>query len=252
VLGFDPITQGSQLRRHTGVLTETPSLDERLTGYQNLTVYADLFGVPSHEVDGRIVGLLDLFGLLERSQDKAGTYSGGMKQRLALARALLHRPQILFLDEPASGLDPAATRRLHTLIVRLSRQERCTVFLCTHNLAEAQELCDRVAVLQQGRLLALGTPHELAQQVIQGRQLQIETDADHVREAQRVIEAMPQLGKINHDGKMISVTNVEHSQIPHIAQALVMADVPVYQIRAQEATLEDVYFALHQQEGERS
>src|SRR5215208_1674699 len=142
VLGLDPQTDGPAVRAQTGVLTETPSLDERLTARENLSFYADLYSVPRLEVAQRVNSLLTEFELADRADEKVGGYSKGMKQRLALARALLHRPKVLFLDEPTAALDPVAARHLHSLVENLARHEGCTVFLCTHNLMEAQKLCD--------------------------------------------------------------------------------------------------------------
>src|SRR5512133_599418 len=158
VLGLDPQKEGPTLRARTGVLTETPSLDGRLTARDNLSIYADLYSIPQEKVAMRVNAILAEFELADRADEKVGGYSKGMKQRLALARALLHQPEVLFLDEPTDGLDPVATRHVHMLVTRLSRDMKRTVFLCTHNLVEAQLLCDRVAVLEHGRLLAIGTP----------------------------------------------------------------------------------------------
>jgi ABC-2 type transport system ATP-binding protein len=127
VLDLDPVDDGPALRRRTGVLTETPSLDERLTGRENLEIYAELYDVLRAKVPGRVSFLLETFELDHRADDKVGGYSRGMKQRLALARALLHEPEILFLDEPTAGLDPVATRRVHDMVTRLSHKEqRCS------------------------------------------------------------------------------------------------------------------------------
>lgn len=176
VLGRDPASQGPALRAHTGVLTETPSLDERLTGRDNLAIYADLYGVPPGEVARRVEALLEDFQLADRAGEKVAAYSRGMKQRLALARALVHRPQVLFLDEPTSGLDPVAARHVHEMVAALSGEQGRTVFLCTHNLAEAQKLCDRVAVLARGRVLALGTPAELVARLGRSQRLELEAE----------------------------------------------------------------------------
>jgi ABC-2 type transport system ATP-binding protein len=140
VLGLDPQVDGPELRCRTGVLTETPSMDERLTAWDNLSIYADLYGVPKAEVHRRINELLAEFDLSNRGQERVSGYSKGMKQRLALARALLHKPELLFLDEATSGLDPIAAHHVDELIERMARRENRTVFLCTHNLVEAQKL----------------------------------------------------------------------------------------------------------------
>jgi ABC-2 type transport system ATP-binding protein len=247
VLGLSPAIDGPALRRRTGVLTETPSLDERLSASGNLTIYADLYGVPKADVASRVAELLDFFDLKDRADEKVYGYSKGMKQRLALARALLHRPEILFLDEPTAGLDPSATRRVHTLIKRLSRREGRTVLLCTHNLTEAQELCDRVGVMENGRLLALGTPGELARQLSANLSLQLETDAEGVEAAVRTITSVPGLsGQIEDDG-LITVSGIEREMVPGLLNSLMEAGVRLYRVSPQEPTLADVYFALHGQ-----
>jgi ABC-2 type transport system ATP-binding protein len=245
VLGFDPVADGPSLRRHTGVLTENPSLDERLTARENLHIYADLYGVPIAAVDERVDHLLEMFEIGDRADDKTGGYSKGMKQRLALARALIHEPQLIYLDEPTSGLDPLAARQVRELITHLSRQEGRTVFLCTHNLVEAQRLCDRVAVLQHGRLLALGTPVELGQRLVHHQRVEIEVSPDDRPRAAEVLGAFPGLAELTLEGDVVNVSGVSRERIPDLVAALVGAGVRMYRVTAQEPTLEDVYFALH-------
>jgi ABC-2 type transport system ATP-binding protein len=253
VLGLDPLADGPALRSRTGILTETPSLDERLTGRENLEIYADLYGVPQDEVPGRITHLLASFELDHRADEKVGGYSRGMKQRLALARALIHEPELLFLDEPMAGLDPVASRHVHELITWLSREEKRTVFLCTHNLAEAQDLCARVAVLEHGRLVALGTPAELARKLGRGQRLQIEVAPERVPAALEVLQSRlgisdPTLvGPVEENGTL-NVAGVGREAVPALISALVAAGVPIYRIAPQEPSLEDVYFALHGEE----
>jgi ABC-2 type transport system ATP-binding protein len=253
VLGFDPLAEGPALRSRTGILTETPSLDERLTGRENLEIYADLYGVPQDEVPGRIADLLASFELDHRADEKVGGYSKGMKQRLALARALIHKPELLFLDEPTAGLDPVASRRVHELIVRLSREEKRTVLLCTHNLVEAQELCARVAVLEHGRLVALGTPAELARKLGRSQHLQIEVAPEGVPAALEVLRSRlgisdPTLAGLAQENGTLNVAGVGREAVPDLVAALVAAGVPIYRITPQEPSLEDVYFALHGEE----
>lgn len=250
VLGLDPQADGPALRARTGVLTETPSMDERLTAWDNLSIYADLYGVPKAEVRTRITELLAEFDLADRAQEKVGGYSKGMKQRLALARALLHKPELLFLDEATSGLDPIAAHHVNDLIERLARREHHTVFMCTHNLVEAQKLCDRVAVLEHGRLVALGTPAELTRQYVRRLDVEIEVNEEQVEGTKQVLRSLPRL-VISEPVQMngaLTVTLAGHEAIPDVLDALVHQSVRVYRIAPQEANLEQVYFTLHGEE----
>src|SRR5215208_5891485 len=193
VLGLDPQIEGPALRARTGVLTETPSLDERLTARDNLTICADLYNVPRSDVPGRVNSLLTEFELADRAAEKVGGYSKGMKQRLALARALLHKPDVLFLDEPTAALDPVAARYVNTLVENLARREGVTVFICTHNLVEAQKMCDRVAVMEHGRLVALGTPVDLTRQFVKRLDVDLEVDPAQMELAMQILQEVPQL-----------------------------------------------------------
>ena len=247
VLGLDPQVDGPVLRARTGVLTETPSMDERLTAWDNLSIYADLYGVPRANVRGRINELLAEFDLADRAKERVGGYSKGMKQRLALARAFLHKPKLLFLDEATSGLDPIAAHHVNDLIERMARRENRTVFLCTHNLVEAQKLCDRVAVLEHGRLVAYGTPAELTRQYVRRLDVQIEVNEKQVESTLQVLRSLPRLvvSEPERTNGALTVTLSGHEAIPDLLEVLVHKSVRVYRIAAQEANLEQVYFALH-------
>lgn len=251
VLGLDPIADGPRLRRRTGVLTETPSLDERLTGRDNLAIYAELYDVPRSEVAGRVEGMLETFGLADRAEEKVGGYSKGMKQRLALARALLHDPELVFLDEPTAGLDPVAARHVHQLIAGLSREQR-TVFLCTHNLAEAQQLCDRVAVMERGRLLAVGTPAELARRAGQAQRLEVEVAEEDVPAVLRAVRALDGASaEVQPDG-IVACQGISRERVPELVSALAGAGLRIYRVAPKEPSLEEVYFALYgTQDGEQ-
>jgi ABC-2 type transport system ATP-binding protein len=244
VLGYDPVHQGPALRRRTGVLTETPSLDERLSAWDNLAFYGAMYGVPAAAIPARVHTLLETFNLADRTQERVGGFSKGMKQRLALARALLHQPDLIFLDEPAAGLDPVATRQLHDLVLRLSRQEGKTIFLCTHNLAEAQKLCHRVAVLQQGQLLAQGTPVELARRVAPEVQLRVEVDPEQGAQA-RTLLAAAYPATVQSEPGVLTVEGVSRDRIPGLVATLVQHEVSIFRVDYTEPSLEDVYFALH-------
>lgn len=242
VMGLSPVRDGPALRRRTGVLTEVPSVDDRMTAVENLTFAGRFQGIPGDALPRRVEALLEEFGLAERARDRVGTYSKGMRQRLALARALLHDPELLFLDEPTSGLDPVAARQVHERIAGLRALGR-TVVLCTHNLVEAQHLCDRVAVLRAGRLLAVGTPAELGERYGAVRvRLEVEPGAavaalQALRAAGRAVEAGEAAGDLVLRG-------AGRADVPALLQALAAARVPVYRAGAETAALEDVYYAL--------
>jgi len=256
VFGLDPTEDGAKIRARTGVLTETPALDDRLTARRTLTYFADMFGVPKENVKRRVEELLELFDLRERGNDKVGGFSKGMRQRLALARTLLHEPQIVFLDEPTSGLDPAAAREVHQIIQRLRAGGR-TVFLATHNLAEAERLCDRVAVLAHGRALAIGALDELAARLNRGHRLLIEVGADHRQQVHDLLRPLPQVTAIEdaHEGNgyaghyaassaVLRVHGAAREHAPAIVAQLAAAGVPIYRVEPDTPSLEDVYFAL--------
>jgi len=247
VLGLDPQAEGPALRARTGVLTETPSLDERLTARDNLSIYADLYNVPQAEVSDRVNSLLSEFELADRADEKVGGYSKGMKQRLALARALLHKPELLFLDEPTSSLDPVAARHVHSLVENLARREGRTVFICTHNLVEAQRLCDRVAVMEYGRLMALGTPTELTRQYVKRLDVDLEVDPNQVASALQILQGLPDLviAAPKRENGILTLTLSGREAIPELLAVLVQKGLHVYRLAPQEVNLEEVYFALH-------
>src|SRR3954454_1160183 len=174
VLGLDPWTQGEQLRRRTGVLTENAGLDERFTALENLEFVGRLRGMTEAQARQRGGELLDRFDMGHRADVKVQGFSTGQRKRVALARALLHDPELLFLDEPTSGLDPAATRDVVDLIGSLAADRGRTVVLCTHFLGEAGKLATRMAVLFRGVLHAFGTPDELAAELWSSFEVRLE------------------------------------------------------------------------------
>jgi ABC-2 type transport system ATP-binding protein len=247
VLGLDPIKDGPALRVRTGVLTESASLDNRLTARDNLHIYADLFGVPRAKVASRAAELLEFFELGEHADAKVATFSTGMRQRLALARTLLHEPEMLFLDEPTAGLDPVAAHHVNELIANLSSEKGRTVFLCTHNLVEAQKLCDRVAVMEHGKLVAQGTPADLAHQYVKKLDVKIETDPEQIDTALKLLSNASSLtrGLPRRTNGSLTLTVTGREAIPDLMSLLVNQGIRVYRLAADEPSLEDVYFALH-------
>lgn len=245
VLGLDPVRDGPQVRRQTGVLTETPALYERLTARQNLEFIAALNGMPAEQQRVRIAELLAFFELTERADQRAGTYSKGMKQRLALARALLTHPALLFLDEPTSGLDPESALQVRELIENIRRSDGHTVFLCTHHLDEAERLCDRLVILNQGRALASGSLDELRRQVMPGLWLEIalwQPLPGDFTPALRALGGVLAVEPHNQHGWRLQVA--EEAVVPQVVGALSAAGAQILRVQPQQVRLEEVYFKL--------
>ena len=244
VFGFDSATQGEAIRRKTGVLTETPALYERLSARENLEFFGTLQEIPAHELDLRVNEMLEFFELSSRAKDKVETFSKGMKQRLALARALIHKPPLLFLDEPTSGLDPEAAQQVNDLIAGLSRSNGQTVVLATHNLFEAQRLCDRVAVMNKGKILALGSLKELA------RKLWPVTWVDimfHVKPNENVtgsLKSQHGVIQVTAENESLSVQVENEDVIPNVVRHLVEGGESILRVNPRDYTLENIYFAL--------
>ena len=251
VFGQSPLTEGASVRRRTAVLTESPTLDDRLTARETLQAFAAMYDVPNDEARPRIDALLDEFGIAERANDRVGGFSRGMKQRLSLARALVHDPDLLFLDEPTAGLDPVATHQLHDTVRQMARTRGRTVVLCTHNLVEAQALSDRVAVLGGGALLALGTPAELARRISPRLEVTIEIDPTRHAEAVALIASLDGLTVASERGGVLRVGSIPRERVPDIAARLVAGGIGLYRLEPHEPSLTDAYFAL-QQTGGRS
>jgi ABC-2 type transport system ATP-binding protein len=248
VLGLDPSVEGEAIRRRTGVLTEAAGLDDRLTVTENVVIPARIRGMGRLDAERRAAEMLDRFDMGARADMKAQGLSTGQRKRVALARALLHEPDVLFLDEPTSGLDPEATRDVLNLIGSLAREHGRTVLLCTHFLAEAGRLCQRMAVLQRGRLQAYGRPDELAARLWPGLTVDLDLGASAtdltlaiVRDAHGVLSAEP-----SPTGALVRVE--DRSALPGLVAALVGHEVPVYGAVGRPPTVEDIYFALQDQE----
>jgi ABC-2 type transport system ATP-binding protein len=164
IMGFDAAKQPDQLRKQIGVVFQAPSIDVKLTAAENLRHVGHLYGLKGQALTHRVRETLSRVGLLDRANESAETFSGGMQRRLELAKGLLHRPAVLLLDEPTTGLDPGARRDLWQYLAILRNEQRVTIIVTTHLMEEA-ERCDRLAILSEGRLVALGTPSELKQEI---------------------------------------------------------------------------------------
>lgn len=225
------------VRRSVGILTETPGMYDRLTAKRNLEIFARLYGVA--DVAGQVEKYLRLLSLWERRDDPAGSFSKGMRQKLAICRALLHEPPLIFLDEPTSALDPEAARNVRSFIRELSGEGR-TIFLCTHNLEEADQLCDRVAVFST-RLLVIEEPERLRDQIY-GKQLRISLEAVEETHLAAVagLPFAPEVARM--EGGLLIRTDPAHT--PDIVAALVGVGARIRSVAAVEHSLEKVYLEL--------
>jgi ABC-2 type transport system ATP-binding protein len=160
VAGYNVATERDDVRRHIGLVFQDPTLDGYLTAEQNLKLHAELYGVQSNLVEPRMRQVLKMVGLWERKDGVVGTFSGGMRRRLEIARGLMHSPRVLFLDEPTIGLDPQTRRSIWTYIRELQQREEITIFMTTHYMDEA-EWCDRIAIMDHGQIVALDSPETL-------------------------------------------------------------------------------------------
>lgn len=243
VNGLDPVSDGVRVRRRLGVLPSNPPVDTRITARHNLSFAADIFAVPKEGLEERISTSLDSFELTARADERVEGFSAGMRQRLALARVLLPEPAILLLDEPTASLDPLAVRQVRRLIARFSRAQARTIVLCTHDLAEAQQLCDRVAVLDRGRIVALGTPSALARELSTGG-VEVEVDSLDVETARSVAAGLSRSVELSGRDTLYC-SGVARDEVPKLVRQLVAAGAHVYGVRSLEPSLEDVYVALY-------
>jgi ABC-2 type transport system ATP-binding protein len=239
VNGFVIGKDDKKIRQTVGILTEAPGLYDNLSATFNLEIYANLYEVD--DVHGQVDKYLRMLGLWERRNDEAGTFSKGMKQKLAIARALLHEPRILFLDEPTAGLDPEASHLVRDFIEELRKEGR-TIFLCTHNLDEADRLCDRIGVFKT-HLLVVDTPANLRAQVF-GRKVVI-----HLRQAGETFAS--QVGNLPFikearavDNKLVITLDDPEARNPEIIRALVAAGAEIQFVGELRHSLEDVYLQL--------
>jgi ABC-2 type transport system ATP-binding protein len=244
IFGENPITSGEMVRSRVGVLTETPALYERLSAHENLLFSGRLAGIPETELGQRISEIMKFFDLEDRMNDKCAGFSKGMKQRMALARALLHHPELIYLDEPTSSLDPESAQQVNDLIDKISHEDGQTVFLCTHNLVEAQRLCDRVAVINHGELLALGTMEELAKSLFPGVWVEIEFLHLLAEDMVEAIKGLPGIQQFKPEGNVLHVQVADKPVISDIIMRFSSINARITRVTPREVTLEEVYFAL--------
>jgi len=240
VFGVDVASGGDALRRSVGLLTEQPGLYDRLTGRENLRFFMKLNEVDERTAWPRARSYLERFGLLGREDEPCGGYSKGMRQKLAIVRALVHEPKVIFLDEPTSGLDPEAARTVRDAVAELAAEGR-TIVLCSHNLAEVERLCRRVAVVK-GRLLAQGAVADLRRE---GSALDILVEGDGTAHVPR-LQGLACVESVLAEGGRLRVMVKDEAAGPDVVAALVHAGARVQSVARAARPLEEVYLELVQ------
>ena len=240
VEGLDTMRSGCEIRRMIGVVSQENSLDRYLTARENLELHARLHGMEKKLYKQRIDHLLELMGLAGRQKDFPDTFSGGMQRRLVIARALVHQPKVLFLDEPTTGLDPQSRRAVWEYVRSLAGS--MTIFLTTHYLEEAEQLCDRIAIMDHGRLIAIGSTQELKDRLSGPTVYEIDFAGEGADHYAALLGSMPCTVDIKQLGNKVTVTLECWECLSEIVTALNGA--PVRRISLQERTLEDVFISL--------
>jgi len=244
VKGIRTDEEVEKLHEIVGLLTETPGFYGRLSARENLLYFARFYDI---DADSQVDKYLQKMGLWERRNDKVGTFSKGMKQRLALARCLIHEPEVLFLDEPTSGLDPESAKEVRELIMKLRKEGR-TIFLSTHNLEEAELLCDRIAVFRT-RLVVIDTPQNLKQSLFQ-RQVIVELE----KADQRIISAVKSLDfvlDVKKDGRQLTIELRDFDKNrPELVRCIVERGGNIRSVFEKRHSLEEIYLTLVKEEQE--
>ena len=233
VNGFDIVAEPDRVRKSIGIVFQDPSSGETLTGYENLELHGLLYDMPADLREQRIKEVLALVGLEDRKDDMVKKYSGGMRRRLELARGLMHQPKVLFLDEPTLGLDPQTREHIWAYIQRLAKEKNITIILTTHYMDEADRLCDRLAIVDQGKIAVLGTPSDLKRE--------LGGDIIHLRAPGCDIEAirlLPFVTEVHAEGDGISITVQDAGR--HLQELLNRAGT-VDAVEVRPVTLEDVF-----------
>ena len=242
--GFSSADNPDEVKRRVGLVSANAGLYPNLTVREMLLFFADLYGVEPPDAERELARLVPLLGLDELVTRRCGNLSTGQKQRVNLARALIHKPPLLFLDEPTSGLDPEAAQQVNDLIASLANQNGQTVVLATHNLTDAQRLCDRVAIMNKGRLLALGSLDELSRTLWSATWVDI---TFHVKPADDVadkLKAHRGVIQVTAGDAAVSIQVENEDVIPVVVRHLVEQGAEIRKVNPRDYTLEDIYFAL--------
>jgi ABC-2 type transport system ATP-binding protein len=246
VLGLNTRTRADDIRSHTGALLEYPGLYEQLSAEDNLEFYGRIWHLADVNRRERIKELLTQIGLWERRKEKVVKWSKGMKQRLALARALMHQPSLLILDEPTAGLDVMGATAIRNDLANLANNKGVSIFMATHNMAEAEKLCHQVAIIRQGKLLATGNPNELRKQT-GGLQVEV-IGTGFSEDLVNVIRAQPEVSTVERSKNRVVIQFTKEIDTAPLVNLLVNKGVQVEEVSKVKASLEDVFLTLMEEE----
>jgi ABC-2 type transport system ATP-binding protein len=240
--GYDIVNEPAKVRASIGIVFQAPSSDDMLTGYENLKLHSLLYSVPRDIREKRICEVLELVGLTERKGDKVKQYSGGMRRRLEIARGLIHRPKVIFLDEPTLGLDPTGRESMWKYIKQLVREEKIIIILTTHYMEEADILCDRIGIIDKGKIIALDTPSKLKKMIASDIiKLKLKKKNSQDIETLRSFTFIHKIESININDEQIfilSVDNASHN-LP-----IILKYIDVESVEFTSTTLNDVFLGF--------
>ena len=248
VHGFDVLTQPEKVRESIGIIFQEPSSDELLTGYENIKLYAMMYGIPKAEISKRIEEALELVELSDRKDDLVKHYSGGMRRRLEIARSLIHKPKVLFLDEPTLGLDPRGREKMWNYIIRLLKELKMTVLLTTHYMEEADSLANRIGIIDRGKIVVLDSPKALKKAL--GGDLVTIRGVEAAR-----LEELRQLSCVRDIKKVGLETKIAVENVGENLQQLLKVAGKIESVEVRNTTLNDVFLrwtgrTIEEDEGE--
>ena len=241
IAGFDVVTNPADVRRQIGVISQAMTSDLDLTGYENLDIYGRFYGVPARERKERIKYLLDMVGLSSRAGELVAAYSGGMRRRLEVARSLVHKPKILSLDEPSSGLDPQSRRVMWELPRQIREESSTTMFLTTHYMEEADALCSRIAIIDAGKMIVLGSPTQLKREIPGSDivSIALESLSDGLVSC---VKALPFVRNLHVEDETLRIyVDSGATSLPALMDAIKSSGGRILSASIHEQTLEDVF-----------
>ncbi|MCX6665206.1 MAG: ATP-binding cassette domain-containing protein [Euryarchaeota archaeon] len=245
VFDVDVTKESSKIREMIGYVPQDISADGTLTGYENLLLSAKLYDIPRGKREQRIEDILEIMGLTQRSNSLVATYSGGMVRRLEIGQAMLHRPRLLFLDEPTIGLDPAGRKLVWEHIQKLNTDDKTTIFLTTHYMEEAEALCDRIGIIDRGKISIIDSPDALKEMVGVGTVTVVLDLGDHKKNGEQYLSSLLKglivsLSSLSDEKWRFTVQNApQHA--PKIIQTLTDHDIIVKDLEVKSPTLEDAF-----------